>query len=438
MMTLESWLELLEQRHPQEIDLGLERCGTVFKSLGSPKPAKMIFTVAGTNGKGSTVAYLAALSGALGQRFGTYTSPHIFKFNERISIMGEPVTDDCLTKAFEQVESARGDVSLTYFEFTTLAAFLILQQAGLDCAVLEVGLGGRLDTVNLIDTDCAVITPIGLDHQDYLGPDLSSIAAEKAGIIRPHTIVVCSEKSPPEEVMQTAARLRAPVLRRGVDFDLIDDPDADADVGGRELQFSMAGVSIPVPYPNMGGEHQLDNLAVSLAAMAQQNPDYSTKADEISAAILACRLPGRLQIVGHDPKIILDVGHNELAAQAVAVYLRDSNCQKVTCVLAMLADKSAEDVARVLGECCSRWICADSPGNRGQTSEQLATRVHAVLPAVDVCAAGSLDEAMEKALTTAGEGETILVFGSFTSVSAAANWLEHSMQRDGHDADRIT
>ncbi len=152
--------------------------------MGSPRPAKKVFTVAGTNGKGSTVAYLAAMSGSLGQSYGAFTSPHIFRFNERISIMGEPVSDDCLVQAFEQVEAARDGVSLTYFEFTTLAGLLILNQAELDCAVLEVGLGGRLDTVNLVDTDCAVITPIGLDHQEYLGPDLNSIATEKAGIIR--------------------------------------------------------------------------------------------------------------------------------------------------------------------------------------------------------------------------------------------------------------
>ena len=170
MMTLVNWLDLLEQRHPQVIDLGLERCGIVYNRLGRPKPAKKVFTVAGTNGKGSTVAYLAAISGALGQRHGTYTSPHIFRFNERVCILGEPVSEDGLTQAFEQVEKARGDVSLTYFEFTTLAAFLILHQAELDCAILEVGLGGRLDTVNLVDTDCvSCFEPISITTGLYLG-----------------------------------------------------------------------------------------------------------------------------------------------------------------------------------------------------------------------------------------------------------------------------
>jgi len=276
-MTLASWLELLEQRHPKEIDLGLERCGAVFERLGSPKPAKTVFTVAGTNGKGSTVAYLAAISGALGQRYGTYTSPHIFKFNERVSIMGAAVSDDCLTSAFERVEIARADISLTYFEFTTLAAFLILQQAELDCAVLEVGLGGRLDTVNLIDTDCAVITPIGLDHQDFLGPDLSSIAIEKAGIIRSETTVVCTESNPPAEITEISENLNAPLFRRGRDFDL--KPDAGSQ--GKLLQFSMQGQELKLPIPSMAGQHQQDNLAVALAAMLLQNPQVSINAEAL-------------------------------------------------------------------------------------------------------------------------------------------------------------
>jgi len=246
--------------------------------------------------------------------------------------------------------------------------------------------------------------------------------------------VVCSEEKPPEELTQTAAKLNSPVLRRGVDFDLLDDPDAE----GKMLQFSMAGQSIAVPYPSMGGAHQLDNLAVSLAAIVQQNPSYSAKVDQMAAAIRACRLPGRLQVVAHTPDIILDVGHNELAAKVVAAYLGNSNHPAVTCVLAMLADKDVEGIARVLDKCCKRWICADSPGNRGQTSGQLASRVQTALPEAEVNAVGTMDDAMEKAITTVAEDETILVFGSFTSVSTAANWLNNSMQRDGHDTARIT
>jgi len=434
MMTLETWLVLLEQRHPQNIELGLERCGTVYQRMGSPRPARKVFTVAGTNGKGSTVAYLATMSGALGQRFGTYTSPHIFRFNERISIMGEPVSDDCLIRSFEQVESARGEISLTYFEFTTLAGLLILQQSELDCAILEVGLGGRLDTVNLVDTDCAIITPIGLDHQEYLGPDLSSIATEKAGIIRRGTAVVCSEQNPPAPIVQISENLQAPLYRRGIDFDLVCDSTTDSS----QLRFSMTDKEMSVSGPSMSGRHQLDNLAAALTALVLLNPGSFTKntriSDEISLAIQNCRVPGRLQRVHSLPEILLDVGHNELAAEAVAAYLEDNDRSDTICVLAMLADKSAEAVAHALGKVCKRWLCADSPGERGQSGELLAKRVKNSLPAASVSAYGSLDESMQEAVSSVSENETVLVFGSFMTVSAAASWLQLNMKSDGHAA----
>lgn len=433
-MNLDAWLGLLEQRHPQAIELGLGRCGAVYKRLGSPRPANKVFTVAGTNGKGSTVAYLAAMSGSLGQTYGTFTSPHIFRFNERISIMGEPVSDACLVEAFEQVEAVREDVSLTYFEFATLAGLLILNRAELDCAVLEVGLGGRLDSVNLVDTDCAVITPIGLDHQEYLGPDLASIATEKAGIIRPNTPVVCTEKNPPLPILQTASSLQAPLYQRGKDFDLAQYPDPETGL----LQFSLGGQSMLVAAPSMGGAHQFCNLAAALAALVLLNPGCMAKANEISAAIRACTVPGRLQKVFSAPEIILDVGHNELAAEVLADFLENKPHSNTICVLAMLADKSAEKVALAMGHVCKRWLCADSPGPRGQTGEHLARRLRSALPAAKVTAYGPLGEALQAALSSADKNQTILVFGSFSTVSGAAHWLQNSLQHDRHDADRIT
>ena len=432
-MNLEAWLVLLEQRHPQAIELGLERCGAVYSRLGSPRPAKQVFTVAGTNGKGSTVAYLAAMSGSLGQSYGTYTSPHIFRFNERISIMGAPVSDDTLVRAFEEVEAARGDISLTYFEFTTLAGLLIMQQAALDCAVLEVGLGGRLDTVNLVDADCVIITPVGLDHQEFLGPDLASIAAEKAGIIRPGIPVVCTQVNPPAPILQTAEDLRAPVYRRGTDFDLAD----HCAPGARPLEFSLGGKLLSVPRPSMAGKHQSDNLAAALAALILLNPGCMAKTDEISAAIIDCKVPGRLQSVFSSPEILLDVGHNELAAEAVAIYLADNNRSNTSCVLAMLADKSVEAVALALGNVCKRWWCAGSTGERGQSGEILARRVKSVLPGARVRSFESLHETMQEAVSSAGADETILVFGSFTTVSRVAGWLKNSMQHDSHDAAKL-
>lgn len=433
-MNLDAWLSLLEQRHPKTIDLGLERCGSVYGRMGSPRPANRVYTVAGTNGKGSTVAYLAAMCGGLGQTYGTFTSPHIFRFNERISIMGQPVSDDQLIRAFEHVEAVRGDVSLTYFEFTTLAGMLILNQAKLDCAVLEVGLGGRLDTVNLVDTDCAVITPIGLDHQEFLGFDLNSIAAEKAGIIRPGVPVVCTQRNPPEPITQTAYKLQAPLLQRGRDFDLVRCPDPGSDL----LGFSIGEHSMLVSPPSMGGRHQLDNLAAALAALLVLNPGCTEKAGEISAAIRSCSVPGRLQKVGSSPEIILDVGHNGLAAEVLAAYLEEKRASNTICVLAMLADKPAEVVATTMGHVCNRWLCADSPGLRGQTGERLAERLRTAIPAAQISSFGPVADAMRAAISMAEKHETILVFGSFSTVSAAADYLKKALQHDGRDADRIT
>jgi len=429
MRTLEAWLALLERRHPRAIDLGLERCGLVYRKLGSPRPARKVVTVAGTNGKGSTVAYLAAMSGGLGQRYGTYTSPHILRFNERISIMAEPVSDQQLVDAFEQVEAARDDVSLTYFEFTTLAALLILQQSELDCAVLEVGLGGRLDTVNLVDTDCAVITPIGLDHQDFLGPDINSIATEKAGIIRAGIPVVCTGSNPPLPVMQVAADLHAKVYRRGLDFDLQKSPGTG---GVDDLIFSLGGQSMSVPRPPMQGKHQLDNLAAALTALVLMNPMCMAKQAEIAAAIGQTRVPGRLQQIHAFPRILVDVGHNTLAAEAVAEYLHLNNQKAVTCVLSMLADKPVESVAAALSSVCSRWLCAASPGERGQSGAILASRIKDVEPSAQVNAVESVGAAMEKALSLASKDDTILVFGSFSTAADTFTWLQNSIKSPQH------
>ncbi len=431
MKSLEAWLALLERRHPRVIDLGLERCGTVYRKLGSPRPARHVITVAGTNGKGSTVAYLAALNSSAGCRCGSYTSPHLLHFNERITIMGEPVSEQSIVGAFEQVEAVRDGVSLTYFEFTTLTALWILQQSALDFAILEVGLGGRLDTVNLVDTDCAVITPIGLDHQDFLGPDLASIAAEKAGILRAGKPVVCTQAQPPAPVVQAAVSLQAPLYRRGTDFDLSDD-------GFGMLRFGFAGRFLTVPPPPLGGQHQQANLAAALVATALLNPDCLDDAAAIAAAIRRCTLTGRLQQLSTSPAVIVDVGHNTLAAEAVAAHFKARDQANIICVLAMLADKPAESVVRALDGVCRRWLCADSPGDRGQSGEVLAGRVKDALPAAAVSSAGSLEAAMSEAVSLAGEADTILVFGSFSAVSGALTWYQNCKQHGRHDAAKIT
>lgn len=433
-MNLDAWLALLEKRHPQAIDLGLQRCGEVYRRLGSPRPAKMIYTVAGTNGKGSTVAYLASMTGALGQSYGTYTSPHIFEFNERININGKAASDEALVEAFERVEAVRGDISLTYFEFTTLAGLLVLHQEELDCAVLEVGLGGRLDTVNLVDADCVVITPIGLDHQDYLGPDIASIAREKAGVIRPGIPVICTQNEPPEALLEAARQAGARLYIRDRDFSV----DATPVSGKGLFRFSLQGGSIDVARPAMAGGHQLDNLAAALTALLVMQPACTRHTDRISEGIRRCTVTGRLQKVGSSPAILLDVGHNELAAKAIAEHLQSAGCTGVRCVVAMLRDKSAEMVAAALKPVCRHWYCGASPGERGQSGEALASRIRTGVQGGSVRHFPSVEQSLQAALADSTADETVLVFGSFTTVSAAYRWLRNHIKHEGHDAAKLT
>jgi dihydrofolate synthase/folylpolyglutamate synthase len=295
--------------------------------------------------------------------------------------------------------------------------------------VLEGGLGGRLDTVNLVDADCAVMTPIGLDHQDFLGPDITSIATEKAGIIRAGIPVVCTESNPPVTVIQLAADLHAKIFRRGLDFDLHESNDPGR-VG--ELIFSLGDQSMAVPRPPMQGKHQVDNLAAALTALVLMNPACMAKQAEIAAAIVQTRVAGRLQQIQASPRILVDVGHNTLAAEAVAEYLHLNNQTAVICVLSMLADKPAVSVAAALNGVCGHWLCADSPGERGQSGATLASRIKDVLPSAQVNAVESVSTALEKALSLAGKDDTILVFGSFLTAADAFTWLQNSIKSPQH------
>jgi dihydrofolate synthase/folylpolyglutamate synthase len=414
--SLEEWLQLLERRHPRTIDLGLERCGEVYRRLGSPRPARRIYVVAGTNGKGSTVANICALLGGLGYRYGSYTSPHLLRYNERIRVGGDQVSDDVLLDAFERVEEARGSVSLTYFEFGTLAAICVLQQADLDFAVMEVGLGGRLDAVNLLDADCAVITPIGLDHQEYLGPDRESIGREKAGIVRRGRPVICTEAEPPRSVLQVAEECGAPLMRRGRHFDI--SPD------GNGARFRRGNVEIRLP--PLPGQHQRDNAAAALAAVLELLPKAAAHAEEIGAALATVQESGRLQRISGCPAVWLDVGHNPMAAEAVASALPEQmqaeGIVALRCVLAMLADKDAGGLARALKSIVSRWYCAGLPGERGQGGEALRVRLERVLEPNSLRAFTSVEEALRAALGDLGEGEGVLVIGSFLTVGEALKY----------------
>lgn len=408
--TLADWLGWLEQQHPKAIDLGLERVGQVADRLGVRALGCPVITVGGTNGKGSTVATLVSIYRAAGLRVGSYTSPHLLRFNERICLDGAPVDDARLLAAFERVQAACGDISLTYFEFTTLAAFVVFREAGLDVAVLEVGLGGRLDAVNLVDADVAVVTSIGIDHVEYLGDTRELIATEKAGIFRPGKPAVCGDPEPPATLLEAAQRLGTPLLRRGLDYRHAEAGESWSWTGpGRHLE--------GLPKPALA----LDNASTALAALLAAPLPVSEAA--LREGLAHAGLAGRLQAVAHAPLVLLDVAHNPHGAAFLMRQLAPAAPgQRTLAVFAMLGDK---DVPGVIDACLGRidaWHVASLGGPRGQQatvlSELLRERGCNVAGTYATVGA-ALTAARQQALPT----DRILVFGSFYTVAAAQQAL---------------
>lgn len=412
MNSLEEWLAWLEGQHPKAIELGLERISRVADRLGLRQLGCPVITVGGTNGKGSTVATLVSIYRAAGLKVGSYTSPHILRFNERVSIDGEPVNDAALVSAFEKVQAARDGVALTYFEFTTLAAFLILRDAGLDVAVLEVGLGGRLDAVNIIDADVAVVTSIGIDHTEYLGDTREQIAREKAGIFRSGRPAICGDTDPPPVLLQAADENGAPLICKQRDFEF-------HDAGDSWSWRDATRVLENLPKPALA----LDNAATALAALFAAPLPVSDAA--LHEGLRRAALAGRLQTVAQAPQVLLDVAHNPHGAVFLMRQLPPAvPGQRTLAVFAMLADK---DIAGVIDACLGRidsWFVAGLPVARGQDGD-----VPARLLLERGCqVAGqwkSVAGALHAARQQARPADRILVFGSFYTVAAAQQWLAH-------------
>lgn len=422
LQTLADWLACLEQRHPLSIDMGLARVGEVASRLQlNPAPCPVI-TVGGTNGKGSTVATLVSIYRATGLRVGCYTSPHLLHFNERIAINGEPVGDAELIAAFAQVEAARGEISLTYFEFTTLAALLLFRQAGLDVMVLEVGLGGRLDAVNVLDADIAVVTSIGIDHIEYLGDSREQIAAEKAGIFRAGKPVVCGDAEPPASLLAQARTLGCRLYCRGRDFDFHAtaydwDWQCAAEPGRRAAAHELPAVLRALPRPTLA----LDNVATALMVVRLAPLPVSESA--LRQGLTQARLAGRMQRLAQAPEIILDVAHNPHGAAFLMRQLPPARVgQRSFAVFAMLADK---DMAGVVDACrghIDAWHVASLPVPRGAAATQLLPLLRArgcAVAGVHDSVAAALQAARQQAAAT----DRILVFGSFYTVAAAQQAL---------------
>ena len=416
--TLAHWLAWQETLHPVEMDLGLARARRAWAALaghggGGTLPFPVV-TVAGTNGKGSTVAFAQSLLTAAGARTGTYTSPHLVRYNERIRIDGEPAPDRTITAAFDRIDRARGNDTLTYFEFGTLAAVEVFRRAGVDAAVLEVGIGGRLDAVNLFDADVAVVTPVDVDHVRWLGPDRESIGREKAGIFRAGRPVVVADRDPPAILGAEAERLGAPCFRLGRDF------DAEAGGGGGDAAAwtwrgpggrRLAGL----PPPRLAGRFQIDNAAAAL--MALDALGRRLPASAARRGIAATRLAGRFQVLPGDVPVVLDVAHNPHAARSLAATLRESRpAGRDVAVAGLLGDKDAGGVVEALAGVFDRWFVARPAGARGGSAEALArtVRERGAAGAVEVC--GGVPDALRRARGAAGRGDRIVVFGSFYTV----------------------
>lgn len=416
-LKLNDWLERIQARHPAAIELGLERCAEVWSRMGRPRPAPRVITVAGTNGKGSTVAGIEAGLTALGLRVGCYTSPHLLEYNERVRIRGQSATDQQLVDGFESVERALGETSLTYFEFGTLAAFATMAAQELDYAILEVGLGGRLDAVNIIDADLSVITPIGLDHQDYLGDSREQIGREKAGIMRPGQTVVVSDRQPPESVLAHAEALEVKLISIGDDFDV-----GPAEQG-TAFEYFYADWSTPLQIA-LAGRHQGDNLAGALTAVLLAEPEAAQAPEAVARAIGETRIRGRMEQVRAAPMVIVDVGHNPMAAEIIHDYLCRAEHARCHAVVGMLADKDAEGVAAVLGGRVSRWYCGGLKGERGQSGVQLAARIATEAGEAPVESFDTVSDALAEALTQASVDDLVLVFGSFHTAAEAISHLQ--------------
>lgn len=416
--TLDEWLSYQERVNVRSIELGLDRVRAVWERMGAPAPARRVITVGGTNGKGSTVAMLEAMLSAAGQRVGCYTSPHLLRYNERIRIDGHEAHDEALVASFERIEAARGEILLTYFEFGTLAALDLFARAGLDLAVLEVGLGGRLDAVNIIDADVAVITTVDLDHMDWLGPDRDSIGGEKAGIARAGRLAVVGEADPPSGLLQALERIGANVERAGVEFSV------ERLSSGWQWRH-RDGTTWTLPDPALAAPVQYANAAAAIAALyglQQQDAVLATKDLALAAAIgvRTAQVAARLQVLAGDPALVVDVGHNPQAARALAEWLDARPGIRVHAVYGALSDKDVAGVIGALGTRIAHWhlagLAQDSP--RGLTAEALAEQLTAVLPGAGYEVHADVGTALKAARSSARPGECVLAFGSFFVAAA--------------------
>jgi dihydrofolate synthase / folylpolyglutamate synthase len=416
--TLSDWLTLLETMHPKAIDMGLERVAQVKARLNIHFDCPVII-VGGTNGKGSTCAMLESILLQAGYRVGLYTSPHLLNFNERARVNGEPVSDEALVEQFAAVEAQRGPVSLTYFEFTTLAIMRLFAQAKPDAVILEVGLGGRLDAVNVLDADVAIVTSVDIDHTEYLGNTREQIGFEKAGIFRPGKTAICGDPVPPKSLIDHAQAIGADLWLFGRDYNYSGDKQ-QWNYGGREQRRNSLG------YPSLRGANQLLNASAVLAALEALRSRLPVGAQEVRNGLVMVDLPGRFQVLPGRPTVILDVAHNPHAAATLAQNLDNMGFHPYTyAVFGAMQDKDVDGIIARLKDRVDHWCVTDLPLPRAASAEQLKRKLldAGIVPQTQGGAERTIQTfaspaaAFANARSRAGENDRIAVFGSFLTVA---------------------
>ena len=409
------WLAYIEALHPKSIAMGLDRVQAVADKL-QLKPNFPIITVAGTNGKGSVCAMLSQIYAQAGYSVGCYTSPHLIRYNERVCINNQTISDDDLCSAFAAVETARGEVALTYFEMGTLAAMWHFCHADLDVLVLEVGLGGRLDAVNIFEPMCAIVTTIDLDHMEYLGDTREKIGFEKAGIYRANKLAICGDENPPQSLLNYAEKIGANLQLINRDFQV--KKTAQNTVLG--WQYAAGGVHLQLPNLGLAGDFQLNNAACAVHAVQRLNDILPVPQASIHAALRAVKLTGRFQQIHSQPEILVDVAHNPHAATSLAHNLQIMPCAGLTlAVFAMLRDKDIEGVICALAGEIDAWYLADNHSPRGAKASDLQKILLQQANKSPIQLFADVGAAMDAAYKNAAKNDRIIVFGSFYTVADA-------------------
>lgn len=419
--TLDDWLRWQEHLRPNPIDLGLDRVRRVLNAMRLEQPPFKVLTVGGTNGKGSCAAFLDAMLRAQGYKVGVYTSPHLLRYNERVGVNGVEASDAEFCAAFEHVDTVRGEISLTYFEFGTLAALDIFHDHKIEVAVLEVGMGGRLDAVNAVDSIGALVASVGLDHTEWLGPDRDSIGYEKAGIYRRHRPAICGDRNPPARLLQTAQQLGADLQVLGRDFDWRANGDRWS------WQAGMARID-NLPPPALLGRTQYDNAASVIALLRAVRLDLEVGDSAIREGLRKATIRARFERVPGAVEMIFDVAHNQDAARVLAANLAATRGQgRTLAVVGMFRDKAAEAVAQELAGSFDLWFAGGLGGPRGQSAAELAARLRSALPQARLQEHASVADAWQAARRIAQRGDRIVVFGSFQTVGAILRILHESV-----------